>query len=127
MERVISVQTEFCEQAAPRGATLPSTQTHAAQHPNPCSLQGLGWLLRLLRVGDDEVNGRVRLLEQRAQLGLDLLGPAGVSRGRSGKGMGRTTELLGWHSHTTRHLAWYRAVSLITCEQMSPNAVKEPV
>lgn len=38
-------------------------------------LVGLGWLLRLLTVGNDKVDGRVWLLEENSQLDLDLLGP----------------------------------------------------
>ena len=36
---------------------------------------GLGWLLRLLTVWNDKVNGRFWLLEENSQLDLNLLGP----------------------------------------------------
>lgn len=42
---------------------------------NHDSLLGLGWLLRLLIVWNDKVNGRFRLLEENSQLDLNLLGP----------------------------------------------------
>lgn len=61
-----------------RVCIYPTGRAQVLLQPRPVqySLLGLGWLLRLLGVGDDEVNGRVRLLEQCAQLCLDLLGPA---------------------------------------------------
>lgn len=42
---------------------------------NHDSLMGLGWLLRLLTVWNDKVNGRFWLLEENSQLDLNLLGP----------------------------------------------------
>lgn len=42
---------------------------------NHDSLLGLGWLLRLLIVWNDKVNGRLWLLEENSQLDLNLLRP----------------------------------------------------
>lgn len=42
---------------------------------NHDSLLGLGWFLRLLRVWNDKVSSRLRLLEENSQLDLNLLGP----------------------------------------------------
>lgn len=44
------------------------------------SLLGLGRLLRLLVMGNEQVDRRVGLLEERSQLDLDLLGPGGRER-----------------------------------------------
>lgn len=61
-----------------RACIHPTGWAQVPLQPSPVqySLLGFGWLLWLLGVGDDEVNGRIRLLEQCAQLCLDLLGPA---------------------------------------------------